>query len=105
LDEQKPKSGILPTTNALSGPRIYDHLNILRVVPQPETIKTLMVTFKDLDDTARAVSDIIRSGILPTAMLPFMTYTPILDEAEDLKVLHPVTLIHNALKKGPIKRL
>jgi glycolate oxidase len=41
---------------------------ILRVVPQPETVKTLMVTFKDLDDTARAVSDIIGSGILPTAM-------------------------------------
>ncbi len=41
---------------------------ILRVVPQPEAIKTLMVTFKNLDDTANAVSDIIGSGILPAAM-------------------------------------
>ena len=41
---------------------------ILKVVPRPETAKTLMVTFKDLDDTANAVSDIIGSGILPAAM-------------------------------------
>ncbi len=41
---------------------------ILKVMPQPETVKTLMVTFKNLDDTAKAVSDIIGSGILPTAM-------------------------------------
>jgi glycolate oxidase len=41
---------------------------ILKVVPKPETAKTLMVTFSDLDDTARAVSDIIGSGILPAAM-------------------------------------
>jgi glycolate oxidase len=41
---------------------------IVKVVPKPETTKTLMVTFSDLDDTARAVSDIIGSGILPVAM-------------------------------------
>jgi glycolate oxidase len=41
---------------------------ILKVVPRPETAKTLMVTFKDLDDSANAVSDIIGSGILPAAM-------------------------------------
>ncbi len=41
---------------------------IVKVVPQPETTKTLMVNFSDLDDTARAVSDIIGSGILPAAM-------------------------------------
>ena len=40
----------------------------LRVVPRPETTRTLMVNFSDLDDTARAVSDIIGSGILPAAM-------------------------------------
>jgi glycolate oxidase len=41
---------------------------ILKVVPVPETVKTIMATFKDLDDTATAVTDIIGSGILPAAM-------------------------------------
>jgi glycolate oxidase len=41
---------------------------ILKVVPLPETVKTIMATFNDLDDTARAVTDIIGSGILPAAM-------------------------------------
>ncbi|MEH0022311.1 MAG: FAD-linked oxidase C-terminal domain-containing protein [Desulfobacter sp.] len=41
---------------------------IVKVVPQPETTRTLMANFSDLDDTARAVSDIIGSGILPAAM-------------------------------------
>ena len=41
---------------------------ILKVMPKPETVQTLMVTFKDLDDTANAVSDIIGSGILPAAI-------------------------------------
>lgn len=41
---------------------------IMKVVPKPETTKTIMVNFNDLDDTARAVSDIIGSGILPAAM-------------------------------------
>ncbi len=41
---------------------------ILRVVPVPETIKTILVTFDDLDNTAKSVSDIIGAGILPVAM-------------------------------------
>ena len=41
---------------------------ILRVVPLPETIKTILVTFDNLDDTAKSVSDIIGSGILPVAL-------------------------------------
>lgn len=41
---------------------------IMKVMPKPETTKTLMVNFNDLDDTAKAVSDIIGSGILPAAM-------------------------------------
>ncbi len=41
---------------------------ILRVVPLPETIKTILVTFDDLDNTAKSVSDIIGAGILPVAM-------------------------------------
>jgi glycolate oxidase len=41
---------------------------ILKVLPLPETVKTIMATFKDLDDTAKAVTDIIGSGILPAAM-------------------------------------
>jgi glycolate oxidase len=38
------------------------------VVPLPETIKTVLVTFDHLDDTARSVSDIIGAGILPAAL-------------------------------------
>ena len=41
---------------------------ILRVVPLPETVKTLLVTFDDLDNTAKSVSDIIGAGILPAAL-------------------------------------
>ncbi|WP_136808633.1 FAD-binding oxidoreductase [Desulfosediminicola flagellatus] len=40
----------------------------LRVVPQPETTQTLLVTFDNLDNTAQAVSDVIGSGILPVSM-------------------------------------
>ncbi|WDP89097.1 MAG: FAD-binding protein [Desulfobacter sp.] len=41
---------------------------IVKVVPKPETTRTLLVNFSDLDDSAKAVSDIIGSGILPAAM-------------------------------------
>ncbi|MDJ0623777.1 MAG: FAD-linked oxidase C-terminal domain-containing protein [Desulfocapsaceae bacterium] len=41
---------------------------ILRITPQPETARTVLVTFADLDNTAKAVSEIIGSGILPVAM-------------------------------------
>jgi len=56
---------------------------ILRVVPMPETIKTILVTFDNLDNTARSVSDIIGSGILPAALelLDKMTTNAIEDSA------------------------
>ena len=41
---------------------------ILKVVPLPETQKTMMVSFSQLDDSARSVSAIIGSGIIPAAM-------------------------------------
>ena len=41
---------------------------IVKVVPKPETTRTLTVNFRSLDDCAEAVSDIIGSGILPAAM-------------------------------------
>ncbi len=41
---------------------------ILKVVPVPEAVRTVMVSFDDLDNTARAVTDIIGSGIIPAAM-------------------------------------
>ena len=57
---------------------------ILRVVPLPETIKTILVTFDDLDDTARSVSDIIGAGILPVALelIDKMTINAIEDSAK-----------------------
>ena len=41
---------------------------ILKVMPMPEAVKTLMVTFDNLDNTTKAVTDIIGSGIIPVAM-------------------------------------
>lgn len=41
---------------------------ILKVLPQPESVSTLLVTFDDLDNTANAVADIIGAGILPVAL-------------------------------------
>lgn len=41
---------------------------ILKVMPKPEAVRTLMVNFNDLDQTAQAVTDIICSGIIPAAM-------------------------------------
>lgn len=41
---------------------------ILRVMPQPETVSTILVTFDNLDATAKSVSDIIGAGILPAAL-------------------------------------
>ncbi len=40
----------------------------LRVVPRPEAVQTLLVTFDSLNNTAEAVSGIIGAGILPAAM-------------------------------------
>ncbi len=56
---------------------------ILKVRPLPESTKTLMVMFDDLDNTAKAVTDIIGSGILPAAMelMDQMTLTAIEDSA------------------------
>ncbi len=56
---------------------------ILRVVPMPQTIKTILVTFDNLDNTARSVSDIIGAGILPSAMelMDKMTINAIEDSA------------------------
>jgi len=57
---------------------------ILRVVPVPETIKTILVTFDDLDNTAKSVSDIIGAGILPVALelLDKLTINAIEDSAK-----------------------
>ncbi|WP_136798807.1 FAD-binding oxidoreductase [Desulfosediminicola ganghwensis] len=56
----------------------------LKVIARPETTQTLLVTFADLDSTARAVSDIIGSGILPVSMelLDKMTINAIEDAVQ-----------------------
>ncbi len=40
----------------------------LRVLPRPETVKTLLAAFADTDDAGRAVSAIIAAGVLPAAV-------------------------------------
>jgi glycolate oxidase len=43
----------------------------LRLLPKPESIYTLLAVFKDLDSSARVVSEVTASGIIP-ATLEFM---------------------------------
>ncbi len=40
----------------------------LRLVPAPESVRTLTAAFPDLDDAARTVTEIIRSRILPSTV-------------------------------------
>jgi len=40
----------------------------LRVVAKPETVRTILAVYNNIDDTARTVSDVIGAGIVPAAM-------------------------------------
>lgn len=40
----------------------------LRLLPKPETVRTLLAVFKDVTDAARAVSAIIRARIIPSTL-------------------------------------
>lgn len=40
----------------------------VRLIPQPESIRTLLADFSSLDDAARAVSQIVATGIVPAAL-------------------------------------
>lgn len=40
----------------------------VRLIPQPEAIRTLLADFNSLDDAARAVSQIVATGIVPAAL-------------------------------------
>jgi glycolate oxidase len=41
---------------------------IVKIIPVPRAVRTAMIVFKNLDDTAKTVSQVIRQGILPAAM-------------------------------------
>ncbi|MDP6402445.1 MAG: FAD-linked oxidase C-terminal domain-containing protein [SAR202 cluster bacterium] len=41
---------------------------VVRLLRQPEAVKTLLAVFKELDDASAAVSDIIAAGIIPAAL-------------------------------------
>ena len=41
---------------------------MVKLVPEPEAVKTLVAPFKDIDDASRAVSTIIARGIIPAAL-------------------------------------
>jgi glycolate oxidase len=40
----------------------------LKIVPAPKAVRTAMVVYNNLNDTAKTVSQVIRQGILPAAM-------------------------------------
>ncbi len=40
----------------------------VRLTPNPETFRTLLASFRSLEDCSRAVSRIVRAGIVPSAM-------------------------------------
>lgn len=41
---------------------------ILKIMPKPQAVRTAMIVYNDLNDTAKTVSQVIRQGILPAAM-------------------------------------
>ena len=41
---------------------------ILKINPKPMAVSTAMATFNDLADAGRAVSQIMRSGIIPSVL-------------------------------------
>ena len=41
---------------------------ILRLIPKPPATRTIMAVFEDIVDSGRAISNILRSGILPSKM-------------------------------------
>lgn len=41
---------------------------LVRLMPNPEAIRTLLVIFKEVDDASRAVSAIVSAGIVPAAL-------------------------------------
>ena len=54
---------------------------IVRILPLPESVITLLVIYDDIADAARSVSDIISAGIVPTTLE--MMDTPIINAVED----------------------
>ncbi|MEJ2101015.1 MAG: FAD-linked oxidase C-terminal domain-containing protein [Desulfobacterales bacterium] len=54
---------------------------IVRILPLPESIVTLLVIYDDIADAARSVSDIISAGIVPTTLE--MMDAPIINAVED----------------------
>ncbi len=54
---------------------------IVRILPLPESIITLLVVYDDIADAARSVSDIISAGIVPTTLE--MMDAPIINAVED----------------------
>jgi glycolate oxidase subunit GlcD len=41
---------------------------VLRILPKPETVTTLLVVYDDVGDAARTVADVISAGIVPAAL-------------------------------------
>ena len=54
---------------------------VVRILPLPESIITLLVIYDDIADAARTVSDIISAGIVPTTLE--MMDAPIINAVED----------------------
>jgi len=54
---------------------------IVRILPLPESIITLLAVYDDIADAARTVSDIISAGIVPTTLE--MMDAPIINAVED----------------------
>jgi glycolate oxidase len=57
---------------------------VLRLLPLPQTVQTLSVTFADIHSAARTVSEIMRSGILPRTV-EYMDRAAILCVEDHLK--------------------
>jgi glycolate oxidase subunit GlcD len=53
----------------------------VRILPQPESIITMLAVYNDISDAARSVSDIIAAGIVPTTLE--MMDAPVIQAVED----------------------
>lgn len=62
---------------------------VLRLCPLPETVRTMRVVFPRIDDAAKAVCEIIRSGVVPRAV-EYMDHWAIKCAEEYLRIGLPV---------------
>lgn len=68
LDKSAAGPGLLPLLLRSEGTLGIIIKLWVRILPKPQTVKTVLAYFRTLDDTMNTVKDIIAAGILPSAL-------------------------------------